>query len=278
MNKLLLCILILLSGGMQAQSFNSYPSRQDTCLDKKFSIVFYVVLDSNGSPGIATSVNLQNLITNVNSKFSNICVSFLNCSTVYIPHYRLKGFYPESSPQLLTSTWYTPNTLNVYVVDTVYRATVGIPEKNGFTYAPTPANLAAPKRDLIAIDKGIVALTNPQLMLHLLGHYFGLPHTHDEINPNIPATPAAPSGVTSQEFASGVLPNCALHGDGFCDTEADPYNLTLPGPAAQQDGNAVYYVLPIDNYMSYYGARTRYTPEQYYSMVKTMMTKRMYLH
>jgi hypothetical protein len=278
MKKLLLSVFIFIAATMAAQSFNSFPSRQDTCLNKQFSIVFYVVLDSNGTPGVATTPTLQTLMNNINQKFRNICVTFLNCSTVYIPLYRHKGFYPESSPQQLTSTWYTPNTINVYIVDTVYQAQTVNPERNGFTYFPTLANLSAPKRDLIAIDKRFLLSVNSQLMLHLLGHYFGLPHTHDEINPGIPATPPPPAGVTSKEFASGVPPNCEIHGDGFCDTEADPFSQALQAPAATQDGNGSYYVLPLDNYMSYYGLRSRYTAEQYYAMVKTMMTKRMYLH
>lgn len=278
MKKLLLGICFLFCVGIRAQSFNSFPSRQDTCLAKQFSIVFYVVLDSNSLPGIATPATLQNVINNINSKFNNICVSFLNCSTVYIPHYRLNGFYPESTTTLITSSWYTPNTINVYVVDTVYRESVAVPEKNGFTYMPTVANLAASKRDLIVVDKYLLLPFNSQLMLHLLGHYFGLPHTHDEINPGTPAVPPPPLGVTSHEFASGLIPNCLIHGDGFCDTEADPFNINVPGPAALQDANGVYYVFPMDNFMSYYGVRSRYTAEQYYSMVQTMMTKRMYLH
>lgn len=110
--------------------------------------------------------------------------------------------------------------------------------------------------------------------MHLLGHYFGLPHTHDEISPSPPAVPGPPPGIASQEFASQTTTNCSVHGDGFCDTEADPL-----GNSGQQDGQGNYYIPPIDNYMSYYSStRCKFTAMQYYKMAYTMMTKRLYLH
>ncbi len=55
-----------------------------------------------------------------------------------------------------------------------------------------------------------------------MGHFFGLTHTHGEINPLNIVTPPPPNLVFSKEFVDRS--NCSVQGDGFCDTEADPGN------------------------------------------------------
>lgn len=69
----------------------TYPLKHDTCLDKKFSIVFYVIQDSVlpvPGVGVATQQTLNALMTNINNVFKRICVSFTSCSTVLIPNYQ----------------------------------------------------------------------------------------------------------------------------------------------------------------------------------------------
>ncbi len=135
---------------------------------------------------------------------------------------------------------------------------------------PTAANLAHPKRDLIVLEKSLMLNNSSEYVFHCLGHFFGLPNTHDEINPNIPAVPGPLPPVLSQEFVDGS--NCALHGDGFCDTEADP------GTNVPLDGMGNRYMPPKGNYMSHQTGRCRYTLQQYNHMANVMLTTRFYLH
>jgi hypothetical protein len=267
---LLILIITLLTVKSHSQSFNSYSVKQDTCLDRKFSVVFYVILDSSYTPGLATPIVLQNAIDSLNSTFQRICVSFQNCTTIYIPFYKFNGWYYDVTDRVVTANWYTENVINIYLADTVYP--VLNPEAEGYTFLPTVANLNAPKKDMIAIDKNKLLINKAAVLKHLMGHFFGLPHTHDEINPGTPAVPPPPLGVISHEFANGTQPNCSTHGDGFCDTEADPQ----VGPII--DGMGTYYVPPLDNLMSYYTSTlNKFTAMQYYHMAYTIITKRLYL-
>ena len=213
-----------------------------TCLEKQFSIVFYVVLDSavpsyTNYPGVgaATAPTLALLISEINKAFKPICVSFANCSTVYIPNFSYgKSWTKTPIESYVTAGYYTDKTINFYIVDTVYAGN-GNTELEGYTYNPTPANLSTPKKDLLVLDKYKLLQGNFAIVKHLLGHFFGLPHTFDEINPSSPVTPPPPfppvpgNTTASFEFADGS--NCYTHGDGFCDTEADSGDnlLYLPG-------------------------------------------------
>jgi hypothetical protein len=248
------------------------------CLEKKFSIVFYILLDSTLSTNPTSaaivpvaSSTLAALVAELNNTFKPICVSFENCSTVYIPNFsysRTWNINPTES--YVTANYYTDKTINIYFADTV--ASVGN-EYVGYTYEPTTVNLNTPRKDVLVLDKQFVAVENFANIKHLLGHYFGLPHTFDEILPNPPASPAPPPGVTSQEFVNGT--NCYTHGDGFCDTEADPLDPILH----PKDGMGVCYLPPRDNMMSYYiGERCLFTQEQYNKMAYTIINKRLYLH
>lgn len=247
--------------------------RHDTCLDKQFSVVFNIVLDSNGVMTPTTIPNdLNTMMVNMNAIFKRICVSFTSCSTVLIPQYEYRKWKKNIADTIITASWYTDKTINVYVVFDVVIPDPTNLEAEGYTYPPPPANYVGPTKDVIVIESNQLTLNNSATMLHLLGHYFGLPHTHGEINPQSPATPPPPGLVESHEFANGS--NCYTHGDGFCDTEADPGTY-----AVTADGNGQYYVLPLDNLMSYYGSfRCRFTQEQYNYMAYMILTRRLYLH
>ena len=252
----------------------------NTCLKKQFSIVFYVVLDSGATAtpsssgvGLATPANLSFLVSQINLAFKPICVSFVNCTTIFIPNHMYgKSWLKNPTESFVTAGYYTDKTINFYLVDSLYSG-AGNTEYEGYSYMPVPSNLPPAKKDLLVLDKYKILQGNGAVSIHLLGHFFGLPHTFDEINPSPAAIPPPPLGVTSQEFADGS--NCYLHGDGFCDTEADTGDLLM---ATTQDGMGTFYLFPVDNFMSYYAQRSRFTQEQYNWMAYTIMTKRLYLN
>jgi len=233
--------------------------KHDLCINKKFSIVFYIIADSLGNPGV-TQANLDTCISILNRTFRRICVSFMNCSTVVIPHHPFNRWSKDTIDPVVTKNWYAENTINFYVPATI------LGEAAGYAYFPGG-------RDVIVVEKASV--TSTAVPIHEMGHFFGLPHTFAEITTTNAATPSA-------ELVART--NCYTNGDGFCDTEADcyPFNHVASAPcehqAGAQDSNSEYYTPPLDNFMTYFKCRCRFTQEQYNFMANIILTARSYLH
>jgi hypothetical protein len=241
----------------------------DTCLDKKFSIVFYIVLDSNYSVGSSTQSTLTMIIDTLNSRFKHICVSFENCSTVFIPNYPFNKWKKNITDPVVTANWYTTKTINFYLVDSIKYNSEYF---GGYSYPP-PQLPGDTSKDMIVVENLKQSIPNYlfQGIFHNLGHFFGLSHTDDELGTGPNAIPMPPGNVLSQEFVDAT--NCNDHGDLLCDTEADP------GPSAEiKDGKGKKYIRPIDNFMSGYPTACRYTQQQYNKMARCILTKRLYLH
>ena len=243
----------------------------DTCLDKKFSIVFYIVLDSNYSVRTATPSMLASIIDTLNEKFKPICVSFANCSTVFIPNYTYNRWSKTTTDPQVTPNWRTDKTINLFIVDSIIDANI---YERGYAYPPPASSTVTPK-DVIVVEQFRSTLPYSSLdyyhVIHAMGHFFGLSHTFEELNPNSPASPLPVSPVVSQEFADGS--NSPFHGDMLQDTEADP------GPLLQEyDGKGDRYIRPLDNYMSFLSIACKFSQQQYNLMAKNILTKRLYLH
>jgi hypothetical protein len=240
--------------------------KHDLCVNKKFSIVFYAIADSLGNPGV-TQASLNSCIAALNSAFAPICVSFMNCSTVVIPHHPYNRWTADTIEPAVRSAYWTESTINIYLPDSI----VGPPA--GYSSMP-----GGPGSERIVIEKGSVG--GGGVAIHEMGHFFGLPHTWGEIGP--PATPSPPSGVGSNEFVRRT--NCYTNGDGFCDTEADcyPVNKDLTAPCQQKhgakDGYQDYYTPPVDNYMTYFKCGCRFTQEQRNFMATIALTQLLYMH
>ncbi len=260
--------------------------KHDTCLNKKFSIVFYLIQDSATLPPYSpnyinpayltafTNNSITPAINMLNNEFKRICVSFQNCSTVVIPNYPFNNWSQLITENVVTSNWYTTKTINFYLPMGVGGPGVGgINNSGGYTYFPGVVG----NKDIIVMGRG--QITSSVAILHFMGHFFGLPNTQDEIS--------AP-GFPSAELVNRT--NCYTNGDGFCDTEADCWPsgfnyVTPPIPPCHfdygpQDIQSKYYTPPVDNYMSEYSGacRCKYTQEQWNFMARVMMTSKFYLH
>jgi hypothetical protein len=274
-----------------------YTTAHDTCLDKKFSIVFYFIQDSaNSMPNNHTHTLTAAIISTLNFVFKPICVSFENCSTVYIPVYPYNEWYAHITDQVVTSNWYTENTINFYLP-----TKVEVPygnERDGYAHAPaTPGALPSTKSVLVAASSPIPnaptafylneALVWGSTLLHIVGHFFGLPDTFLETGP--PANPGPPSPmIHTYEYVRRT--NCAINGDGICDTDADCYPVSyydnaLAPPKTRcgydpgvKDGKGDFYTPPVDNYMSMWLCRCRFTQQQYNKMARFILQHRMNLH
>ena len=238
----------------------------------------------------------------LNSTFSCICVSFEHCKTVIIPNYPYNIWKPSITGSIVTSTWYTEKTINFYLPEMIDVPFVDPPEAAYSSPFPTLPPSTLITTDAIVIDKQTMSklAIKPEAvhsLFHAVGHFFGLPHTYDEINPAgastvIPAPPSnANPAITSLEFVNRTnLQNCLEHGDGFCDTEADPFPSYASSPtftsgafncidnAGLKDGHGDFYIPPCDNFMSAYGKGCRYTQQQYNYMAYMILTRRLYLH
>lgn len=243
----------------------------DTCLNKQFSIVFYIVLDSNYNVRTATPLALKEIIDTLNSTFKPICVSFVNCSTVFIPNYPYNRWKRSTTDPQVTANWYTEKTINLYIVDSILPEGQYEDTKGSYAYPP-PLVAGGPAKDVIVMEQFRSVPHMYFFMLHAFGHFFGLSHTYAELNPLPAAIPGPPTNVVSQEYADGS--NNTIHGDLLADTEADP------GPvAAFKDGKNENYIRPLDNFMSFldpFGCR--FTQQQYNLMARTILTRRLYLH
>jgi len=242
--------------------------KHDTCLNKKFSIAFHVVLDSNGTWGGLSPADLTGCINLLNGAFSRICVSFENCFVDEIPNYTYNHWYMAATETSIAASYNLENVINIYAVDSIV----------GF-----PAGYAG---GVIVVEKGSLASS---VTIHEMGHFFGLVHTWAEIGvPDANSVPGPTNpNVGSLEFVRRTPNNCYNHGDGFCDTEADcypaDYSPTSTMPCKHDQGGAAdgwgdYYVPPVDNYMTYFKCGCRFTQEQYNWMARVIVTQKLYLH
>jgi len=237
-------------------SLSSTLLPHDTCLNKTLSVMFYIVLDSMGNPNV-TNADIATCIANLNKYFKPICITFQACSTQYIPNYNYNEWVDYVHEPIVKNNYYTPNTINIYLVGKI----VSPGGATGYAHMP-----GAPD-DFIVISKGSLTGITP---VHEMGHYFGLPHTFETAN--------------GAELVNGS--NSTTAGDGFTDTDADPYptgNAPMQAPCdyiyGPKDANGQYYTPPVDNIMTYFKpCRCRFTQEQYNFMALMYITQRTYLH
>lgn len=227
----------------------------DTCLKKKLSVMIYIFLDSMGNTGVSPA-NINTMMNNLNKYFKPICISFMNCSTKTVPEWKYNQWdRPNHEFKMVGNyNYYTEKTINIYLVDNAGG------EPDGYSHRPITGDTI----DLIVLSKSQITQMSP---IHQMGHFFGLLDTHD----------------TSFGTELVKRTNCYLAGDKFCDTDADPYpaGIAPTGCGFQygpKDANNNYYCPPVDNIMSYWQCRCRFTQEQYNKMAQIYITLRKYLN
>lgn len=275
--------------GSQGQVNNmvSAPLPGDSCLNKKFSLIFYIIEDSLNPISTASLASINTTLVAprvnfLNNAFRPICVSFEHCRTVIIPNFEMNIWDLDCEAEA-KANYYADKTINVYMVG---KDILNKECPDGYTYRPDAAS-ATSRKDMIVCSLGASGASD----IHLMGHFMGLPHTGENRDNNPGPAASTNSAVLSKELVNRS--NCYFQGDGFCDTEADPYPITsAPAPNIQLsfrrdicnfngnlvDVNGDFYTPPTDNYMSYYRCACRFTQEQYNYMVKMILRYRMYLH
>jgi len=233
------------------------------------------------------SVGVEYALNDLNTGFSEAGFQFNLCSINEIPYSTsLKeirySIYDNSNEFEMAEKTVAARALNIYFVPEAIAP-------NGQSvcgWASFPAEYYKTGKNWIVIRNDCAANGNTTL-IHEVGHFFNLYHTHQGKNPNL--------GITERELANGA--NCgSTAGDGLCDTPAEPY---MGGrgllPIVNNDcdilceyrdakdnvysmgynvGDSVRY-----NYMSYAPTecRSRFTDEQIERMKKSYLVDRNYL-
>jgi hypothetical protein len=156
----------------------------------------HIVRASDGSGGLK-SEEAESIIDTLNYFFKEASIQFYSCGSI---NEILSDEYFElqtTEETALASANEVSGTLNIYYVDELKHGSIGL---CGYAYYPG-------SYDRIVLDKDCAI--NGNTIIHEMGHYFSLSHTHG----------ASSSSVTN-ELVNGS--NCSLAGDMICDTPADP--------------------------------------------------------
>lgn len=245
------------------------PSDQSSCtyinrINRTLQISLHICYDAMGATNISQA-DIDGALERVNLDFEPCGLQFEYCLVQYMLDDRFDSLtvteaYNEEVQ--MTSIYYEPNTINVYLVDTI--GIDELPDISGYAKFPGGG------LDVIVIEKSSFKF-DKTTFTHEMGHYFGLYHTFETDN--------------GEELVNGS--NCETTGDLVCDTPADPDpdGNCDPDDKCNYTGtplidiNGHWYVPPTDNYMSYYGSPCvcRFTPGQYNRMIQQYLTNRSYL-
>ena len=258
----IVAVLLLSSLGIAAQNQNLYTTQAPLpCIDKKFTIVAHIVVDSLGQEMVDRAF-IQESVDSLNAKFAPICASFEICE-----YHPIDNFQFDTLEIMAGTEWQELQDrhrrdfrINMYFVNTTDDpdAVCGFATPDGITMME---------------DGGIVLLKSciyegSLWMTHMMGHFFGLLHTFEG------------NGV---ELVDGS--NCTTEGDLICDTPADPYVIGEPLAnyvdvglgcrfiSGKSDANGAPYEPDVGNIMSFYQDECRcgFTYEQYTLMANTYL-------
>ena len=209
------------------------------------SITAHIVRRSNGSGGIREEVVLRE-VERLSQAFSSANMAFEVCTFNYINDSKFYNLTKFDEARLIT--YDIENTINIYFVNQISSENEG--RICGYTYYPT--------KHLDNVFMANACVPQGTTLIHELGHFFGLYHTHEV--------------QFGSELVSGA--NCAAAGDLICDTPADPgLSASLISDACEFTGFVTdvfntAYTPPVRNYMSYSRQRCRdaFSSEQLYKM------------
>lgn len=178
------------------QRFNSDPSvRNRLRAIKKVPLRFLAFNSAKTAVLSQADVNLA--LANLNKAFQPIGLEFFSCQTpVNVISATYAHFLKSEEPDLW-QTYQNKKVINVFCFESIDNGALG-----GYTYIPGNSLTHA-----IFIDKRVLTSST---LVHEMGHYYGLYHTHGKSN----------CEETTDELVND--PNCARTGDDVCDTPADP--------------------------------------------------------
>ena len=237
----------------------------------------YVFRQDDGSGGVSM-LDLNKGLANLNMMYLPAGIEFYySAFPTYIDNSDLNDFNGQApdndvEADLITAAGSVTNAVNIYCVENITLAS-GF-QAAGYAYFPSAS--ASSNRMVMAHD---YFAGNPAgTFAHEFGHYFSLFHTfqgtsNGNTDPNAENVPR-----------SGANANCSSHGDGFCDTDADPgysavtfnaSSCTYTGGAADINGVTYVPTSSINNIMSYYpdACVSMFSAEQYTAIAQGLVAR-----
>jgi hypothetical protein len=231
-------------------------------IDKTFQISLWIAVNAQGATNISDA-DINGALTRLNNDFAPSGMKFQYCKQENMENDRWDSLtvFPNYNEELQMRTLhYEPNTINIYLVDTIGRPDI---TPGGYAYFPGGPDVIVCIKSSYNEDSSVLS--------HEMGHFFGLYHTFE-----------TDFGL---ELVDGS--NCETTGDFVCDTRADPDeegnadedDLCNYTGSVTQDANGDWYLPPTDNIMSYYPDECvcRFTPQQFNRMIDQYLNFRNYL-
>lgn len=238
-----------ISAIQQIRAFEQ-SNRVDTIYPVRYyKVAFHIVRKSNGfieKENIEEDITLS--IAYMNSKYAGANVQFYTCGVDYIDDDRYYDF-DIGEQSLLMDTYNQSDAINIYLFNTMFQSNGR--DMWGYTYIPSLTGSV----NIISLRRS--TMDELSTIAHEMGHFFGLPHTHNDFGPS------------NDELVNGS--NCRVAGDYFCDTPADPemdfendVNENCEYTKDTTDANGERYTPATDLIMSYarHKCRTRFSLEQ----------------
>lgn len=223
-------------------------------------IQFHVVRTSAGTGGLTTS-QLTTIFNTLNTYYDNADVQFSQCGPTNFIDSDTYYNFTQSEETALGNANDVTNVVNIYFFNTVTSSSGS--SLCGYTRFP-------PSVDRIIMKNSCA--TNGSTIVHEMGHYLSLYHSHGKTNTG-----------TTDELVDGS--NCTTKGDNVCDTPADP---NLSGKVSSSclytgtgtDANGDTYVPNPRNVMSYSRkvCRDFLSPGQYSRVAFSAANDRNYLN
>ena len=185
------------------EAFYQEHQSMATAQDSEDTIVYYpvqhVILRKSDGTGGLNPNQIPNLMDLLNSYYINAGLQFYNCGDPMLVDSDEFYNFEAGQESALCGPIDVPGAVNIYYCNTVKSSSgSGL---CGYTYFPFS------RRDRILMNNGCAL--NGSTLVHEVGHFFALYHTHGKTNTG-----------TTDELVDGS--NCETAGDNVCDTPADP--------------------------------------------------------
>ncbi|ABG58257.1 conserved hypothetical protein [Cytophaga hutchinsonii ATCC 33406] len=231
---------VKLSSDAISRYYSSGRNLRTSAANDIVPLKIHVVIPESSASYI-DSISIMREIGKANLVFASIGIEFQLCGAIdFIPNNRWLNLDSYDEQWELLDAYNDPRTVDLFIV-------AQINQISACGYASLGWD-----------GDGFIVIQNPcyneDVLLHELGHYFNLYHTHDDLY--------------GKELVNGS--NCSTAGDFICDTPADPnlYNMvssqTCQYTSSQTDANGTVYHPNPANFMSYapQNCRNTFTPQQ----------------